>query len=158
LALAVFTAISAVLIGPILAVHAAGNVIVLGSLIGCVAVLSLAVRQVILFVRRCQDLELRGEEVFGLSLVERAAREQFTPVLMTALASGLALAPFVYFGPVSGLEIVHPMAVVILWGLVASILINLLILSALYLCFGATPEPEMRFAEADLGSASNDTH
>jgi len=158
LALAVLIAIPAVLLGPIVAVHAAGNMIVLGSLIGCVAVLSLAVRQVILFIRRCQDLELRGEEVFGLSLVQRAAREQFGPVLMTALATGLALAPLVYFGPVAGLEIVHPMAVVILWGLVASILLNLLILPALYLCFGTTPEPEMRFADADLGSASNAKH
>lgn len=155
LASAVFVALPTVLVGPIVTVHAAGNIIVLGSLIGCVAILSLSVRQAILFVRRCQDLELRGEEVFGLSLVQRAARERFGPVLMTALAAGLALAPFVYFGPVAGLEIVHPMSVAVLWGLVASILLNLLILPALYLCFGTTPEPEMRFADTGLGSASN---
>jgi Cu/Ag efflux pump CusA len=157
LALAVFLAIPVVLIGPILAVHAAGNTILLGSLIGCVAILSIAVRQAVLFVRYCQDLELRGEEVFGLVLVQRAAREQFAPVLMTAVAVGLALLPIVYFGAVAGLEIVHPMAVVVLCGLVASILLNLFILPALYLSFGTTPEPEMRFEDADFGSASNAT-
>jgi Cu/Ag efflux pump CusA len=89
--------------------------------------------------------------------VQRAAREQFAPVLMTAVAVGLALLPIVYFGAVAGLEIIHPMAVVVLCGLVASILLNLFILPALYLSFGTTPEPEMRFEDADFGSASNAT-
>ena len=157
LALAVFLAVPVVLVGPILAVHAAGNMILLGSLIGCVAILSLALRQAVLFIRYCQDLQLRREEVFGLALVQRAAREQFAPVLMTAVAAGLALSPAVYFGSVAGLEIIHPMAVVVLCGLVASILLNLFVLPALYLSFGTTPEPEMRFEGADLGSAPNAT-
>ena len=96
------------------------------------------------------DLELRGEEVFGLALVQRAAREQFSPVLMTAVAAGLALLPIVYFGAVAGLEIIHSMAVVVLCGLVVSILFNLFILPTLYLSFGTTPEPEMRFEGADF--------
>jgi Cu/Ag efflux pump CusA len=157
LALAVFLAVPVVLVGPILAVHAAGNMILLGSLIGCVAILSLALRQAVLFIRYCQDLQLRREEVFGLALVQRAAREQFAPVLMTAVAAGLALSPAVYFGPVAGLEIIHSMAIVVLCGLVASILLNLFVLPALYLSFGTTPEPEMRLEGADLGSAPNAT-
>ena len=103
LALAVFLTVPVVLVGPILAVHATGNMVLLGSLVGFVAILSLALRHAILFVRYCQDLELRGDEVFGLALVQRAAREQFSPVLMTAVAAGLALLPIVSFGAVAGL-------------------------------------------------------
>ena len=65
--------------------------------------------------------------------------------------------PFLYFGAVAGLEIIHSMVIVILCGLVATILFNLFVMPALYLSFGTTPEPEMRFEDADFGSASNAT-
>jgi multidrug efflux pump subunit AcrB len=157
LALAVLLAVPVVLIGPIVAVLIGGNTVLLGSLIGAVAVLALAARHAVLFVRYCQDLELRGEEVFGLKLVERASREQFAPVLMTAIASGLAMLPFVFVGAIAGLEIIRPLVIVILCGLVATILFNLFVMPALYLSFGTTPEPEMRFEDADVGRASNAT-
>jgi Cu/Ag efflux pump CusA len=157
LALAVLLAVPVVLVGPIVAVLIGGNTVLLGSLIGGVAVLALAARQAVLFVRYCQDLELSGKEGFGLQLVQRASREQFAPVLMTATASGLAMLPFAYVGAIAGLEIIHPMVIVILCGLVATILFNLFVMPALYLSFGTTPEPEMRFEDADFGRASNAT-
>ena len=46
---------------------------------------------------------------------------------MTTVAAGVALSPFVYFGAIAGLEIIHPMAVVVLCGLVTSILFNLFV-------------------------------
>jgi hypothetical protein len=49
------------------------------------------------------------------------------------------------------------MVIVILCGLVATILFNLFVMPALYLSFGTTPEPEMRFEDADFGRASNAT-
>ena len=65
--------------------------------------------------------------------------------------------PFLYVGAIAGLEIIHPMVIVILCGLVTTILFNLFVMPALYLSFGATPEPEMRFEDADFGRASNAT-
>jgi Cu/Ag efflux pump CusA len=56
---------------------------------------------------------------------------------MTALATGLALVPLVVRGAVPGHEIEHPMAVVIVGGLVTSTLLNLFIVPALYLRIGA---------------------
>lgn len=155
LALAILLLLPLALVGPIVAVHAAGNTIVLGSLIGAIAVLSIAVRQIILFVHNCQDIELRGEGVFGLPLVLRAAREQFAPVLMSAAAAALALSGFVFFGPITGLEIVHPMAVVILSGLLTSAALTLFVAPAAYLSFATTPEPELNFADGDFRSASD---
>ena len=66
----------------------------------------------------------------------RGAQERLSPILMTALATGLALVPLVAAGPIPGHEIEHPMAIVILGGLVTSTLVNLFIVPSLYLRFG----------------------
>jgi Cu/Ag efflux pump CusA len=55
---------------------------------------------------------------------------------MTALATGLALVPLALAGNKPGHEIEHPMAVVILGGLVTSTLLNLFLMPSLYLAFG----------------------
>src|SRR5207248_2769651 len=65
------------------------------------------------------------------------ARERFAPILMTALATGLALVPLVIFGIIPGQEVAHPMAIVILGGLVTSTVLNLFIVPSLYLRFGS---------------------
>jgi Cu/Ag efflux pump CusA len=65
----------------------------------------------------------------------RGAAERLSPILMTTLATGLALVPLVVMGNIPGHEIEHPMAVVILGGLVTSTLLNLFIVPSLYLRF-----------------------
>ena len=55
---------------------------------------------------------------------------------MTALATGLALVPLVIRGNIPGQEIEHPMAMVILGGLLTSTLLNLFVVPSLYLRFG----------------------
>ena len=59
---------------------------------------------------------------------------------MTALATGLALVPLAFAGNLPGHEIEHPMAVVILGGLVTSTLLNLFIVPVLYLRLGSIRE------------------
>jgi Cu/Ag efflux pump CusA len=66
----------------------------------------------------------------------RGSKERLSPILMTVLTAGLALVPLVIAGNIPGHEIEHPMAIVILGGLVTSSLINLFVLPALYLRFG----------------------
>ncbi|HMY73773.1 MAG TPA: efflux RND transporter permease subunit, partial [Blastocatellia bacterium] len=76
-------------------------------------------------------------------LVLRGSEERLAPILMTALATGLALLPIVLSGNKPGHEIEHPLAVVILGGLVTSTLLNLFVMPALYLRFGARKTPEV---------------
>jgi CzcA family heavy metal efflux pump len=140
-ALAFFTLPSA-LVGGVLAALALGNVLSLGSLIGLLAVFGIAVRNGIMLIKHYQHLEWEEGEPFGPGLIVRGARERLAPILMTALATGLALAPLVIFGDIPGHEIVRPMAIVILGGLVTSTVLNLFIIPALYLRFGARSQAQ----------------
>ena len=75
---------------------------------------------------------------FGRELVIRGAEERLSPILMTALVTSLALVPIVLGGDRSGHEIEHPMAVVIIGGLVTSTALNLFLLPSIYLRYGRT--------------------
>jgi Cu/Ag efflux pump CusA len=86
--------------------------------------------------------------------VLRGARERLAPILMTSLATGLALVPLVVFGERPGHEIEHPLAVVILGGLVTSTLLNLFVVPSLYLRFGKSRRAA---AEAQQVSATEAT-
>ena len=113
-----------------------GGVLSLGSLVGFVTVLGIAARNGIMLVSHYRHLEEVEGEPFGVGLVLRGAEERLTPILMTALATGLALVPLVIGGNLPGHEIEYPMAVVILGGLATSTVLNLLLLPPIYLLFG----------------------
>ena len=85
-----------------------------------------------MLVSHYRHLEQSEGMPFGRELVVRGSEERLAPILMTALATGLALVPIVLGGSRAGYEIEHPLAVVILGGLVTSTLLNLFIVPALY--------------------------
>jgi Cu/Ag efflux pump CusA len=128
--------------GALAALLTEGEFLSLGSIAGFVAVLAIAVRNGISLVSRYRQLEGDGEE-FGVDLIQRATRERSAPILMTAVTTALLFAPLALFGNVAGLEIVHPMAIVVLGGLVTSTLYTLAGVPAIYLLFGAAREPDL---------------
>jgi len=123
------------LVGGILANGLSDRVISLGSLVGLLTVLGIAARNGILMLSRFQHLERDEGETFGPALVLRGAKERLSPILMTSLAAGLGVVPLVIAGSIPGNEIEHPMAVVILGGLVTSTVLNLFVVPSLYLRF-----------------------
>jgi Cu/Ag efflux pump CusA len=136
LAALAFVTLPMALVGGILAAWATGGVISLGSLVGFFTVFGIAARNGILLINHWQHLEQDEGMEFGAALVLRGARERLSPILMTSLATGLALVPLVLLGERPGHEIEHPLAVVVLGGLATSTLLNLLVLPSLYLRFG----------------------
>jgi Cu/Ag efflux pump CusA len=56
---------------------------------------------------------------------------------MTALAAGLALIPLAIAGGEPGNEIQSPMAIVVLGGLLSAVILNMLVVPALFLRYGA---------------------
>jgi CzcA family heavy metal efflux pump len=132
----VFLSLPMALVGGVLAAFLGDGVISLGSLVGFFTVLGIASRNGIMLIKHYQHLEHHEGETFGRALVLRGARERLAPILMTALATGLALVPLALTGNEPGHEIEHPLAVVILGGLVTSTLLNLFVVPSLYLRFG----------------------
>ena len=124
------------LIGGVAGALMTGGVLSLGSLVGFVTVLGIAARNGIMLISHYRHLELEEGIPFGPELVIRGAEERLAPILMTALATGLALVPLVIAGNKPGHEIEHPLAVVILGGLVTSTVLNLFLMPALYAAFG----------------------
>ena len=135
-----FFTLPSALVGGVLAAGLGDGIISLGSLVGFFTVLGIAARNGIMLINHYQHLEQFEGEAFGPEMVLRGARERLSPILMTALATGLALVPLVVAGDIPGHEIEHPMAVVILGGLVTSTLLNLFIVPTLYLRFGKKRE------------------
>ena len=135
LAAVMFLTLPVALVGGVLAAWGAVGTISLGALVGFFAVLGIAARNGILMISHLQYLEQMEGEPFGVRLVMRGASERLAPILMTAMATALALAPLVVYGDRPGQEIENPMAIVILGGLATSTLMNLFVLPAMYLRF-----------------------
>ncbi len=150
-ALLAFVTLPIALVGGILAAFVTGGVLSIGSLVGFFTVFGIAARNGILLINHAQHLEREEGETFGVDLVLRAARERLAPILMTSLATGLALVPLVVLGARPGQEIEHPLAIVILGGLLTSTLLSLFVIPSLYLRFGKSPAE--RAAAGDGGAA-----
>ena len=135
------------LVGGLLAAYFSTGVLSLGSLVGLLTILGIATRNGIMMISHFQHLEHEEGMPFGIDLVIRGARERIAPIMMTALTTGLALIPLAIAGDLPGHEIEHPMAIVILGGLVTSTVLNLLVVPTLYLRFGK-PRAEMMQAQA----------
>ena len=148
LAALVFISLPAALVGGILAALAGDGILTLGSLVGFLTVLGIAARNGVLLFHHLQHLEREEGETFGPGLVLRGARERLSPILMTTACTGLALLPLLIAGNIPGHEIEHPMAVVIVGGLVSSTLLVLFVLPALYLRAGAKLTPAVRARHA----------
>jgi Cu/Ag efflux pump CusA len=136
LTLLVFYTIPFALVGGVVGAFLQGGIVSLGSLVGFVTVLGIAARNGIMLVSHYRHLEEVEGEPFGRALVLRGSIERLSPILMTALATGLALVPLIVSGNKPGHEIEYPMAVVILGGLITSTVLNLFLLPPIYAAYG----------------------
>jgi len=149
LSLLLFLTLPTALVGGVLAAWGVLGTITLGALVGFFTVLGIAARNGILLISHFRHLEQVEDEPFGPELVIRGASERLSPILMTALATALALVPLLIYGDRPGQEIEYPMAVVILGGLATSTLLNLFVLPVLYLRIGRRVAERDRHAKTD---------
>jgi CzcA family heavy metal efflux pump len=130
-----FLTLPIALVGGVLAAYMGDGVISLGSLVGFLTVLGIVARNGIMLISHYQHLERFEGVPFGPALVVRGALERVVPILMTVFTTGLVLVPLILAGQIPGNEIEHPMAVVILGGLITATLLNLFVVPSLYLRF-----------------------
>jgi Cu/Ag efflux pump CusA len=124
------------LIGGVVGVYLSGGVLSIASIIGFITLFGIAIRNGIMIISHIKHLmEEEGVTDFRQAVL-RGAVERLSPILMTALAAGLALIPLALGSDKPGSEIEAPMAVVILFGLLSSTLLNMIVVPVVYLRFG----------------------
>jgi Cu/Ag efflux pump CusA len=124
------------LIGGVAGVFVAGGILSVASIIGLITLFGIATRNGILMISHIRHLiEKEGVRDFHEAVV-RGAMERLSPILMTALASALALVPLALRMGQPGAEIQAPMAIVILFGLLSSTALNMFVVPAAYLRWG----------------------
>ena len=128
------------LIGGVAGVFVSGGVLSVASLIGFITVFGIATRNGIMLVSHIRHLQREEGVTDFTEAVRRGAMERLVPILMTALATMLALIPLALGGGEPGNEIQTPMAIVILFGLTTSMVLNMFVVPVLMLRF-ANPTP-----------------
>lgn len=133
--LAIYVTESPDLVGNTLALFGGGSytapVISIASLVGFITLFGIAVRNGILLVNHYKHL-VEHEGAAPYEAIVRGSQERLVPILMTALTAALALIPIVLKGDKPGNEILAPLSVVILGGLLSSTFLNLVVVPAGY--------------------------
>ncbi|MEW6367032.1 MAG: efflux RND transporter permease subunit [Acidobacteriota bacterium] len=125
------------LIGGMAGVYLSGGIISIASIIGFITLFGIATRNGLMMISHIHHLIAHEGVRDAKTAVTRGAMERLSPILMTALAAGLALIPLALRGGEPGSEIQTPMAVVILCGLLSSTALNMVVVPTLYLRFGS---------------------
>lgn len=136
-ALVVMLNLPLALIGGVVGMYMVGGLLSVATLVGFITLFGIATRNGVMLVSHIRHLFEEEGVADPREAVLRGAQERLVPILMTALAAGLALVPLALAAGEPGSEIQAPMAVVILLGLLSSTVLNMFVVPSLYLRFGA---------------------
>jgi Cu/Ag efflux pump CusA len=118
------------LVGGVAGVFMGGGILSVASIIGFITLFGIATRNGIMLISHIRHLREVEGVIDPLEAVTAGARERLIPILMTALAAGLALIPIALGQGQPGSEIQAPMAFVILFGLLSSTFLNMVVVPA----------------------------
>jgi HME family heavy-metal exporter len=155
LSLIIIGSVPLALIGSVAALWLVGQPLSVASMIGFITLTGIAARNGILKISHVINLSIHERMAWGQPLVTRGCLERMTPVLMTALAAGVALVPLLVDAASPGKEILHPVAVTIFGGLISATLLDAFVTPLLLLAFGRKAVERLReTALSDSGAAS----
>lgn len=120
-------------IGSVAALFLARETFSVAAMVGFISLTGISSRNGILMISHYVHLMAHEGMEFGKDLVVRGSQERVAPVLMTALTTGLSLVPLVLARGEAGKEILFPVALVVLGGLVSSTLLDFAITPTIFL-------------------------
>ncbi len=151
-ALVVMVNLPLALAGGVAGVWISGGVLSVASIIGFITLFGIATRNGLMMISHVHHLVEHEGVTEPREAVVRGALERLSPILMTALATGLGLVPLALSGGSAGSEIETPMAIVILCGLLTATALNMLVVPALYLRFGGVKDRIARLAQSGVAT------
>ncbi len=128
--------------GSVIFVAVTGGGLTLGSVAGMIAVFGLATYGTVLLIRSYQQRERLGE-AFGGELVISETGRLVVPSTISLLAIAAVFIPVAIAGPKAGLEVIHPMAVAVLGGLITTVVLTAAVIPAFFLKWGHVPDPDL---------------
>ncbi len=140
------------LIGGVVGVFLSGGVLSVASMVGFITLFGIATRNGIMLVSHIRYLQQHEGVTDFSEAVRRGSLERLAPVLMTALTAGLGLVPLALSGGQPGNEIQTPLAIVVLFGLFSSTVLNMVVVPSLFLRWAKPAPPSTASSELHIAS------
>lgn len=146
-ALQVLINIPLALIGAVAAMLLTDGVISIATLVGLISLIGITCRNGIMMLSHYLHLMKEEGEDFDEKMIIRGSLERLIPVLMTALTAGLSLVPLALSAGQPGREILHPLAVVVLGGIITATLLDQLVTPAVFYRYGRPIAEKLKAAQ-----------